>query len=75
MNVYRKPNHTDQCLAYDSHHPQSAKFSVVDRHHPQSAKFSVVDRLLKRVEGIVTDKNKKEEEICQYVVLQLWPVQ
>ena len=49
--VYRKPTHTDRYLAYDSHHPQSAKFSVVDS-------------LLKRAESIVTDKSKKEEEIC-----------
>ena len=27
--VYRKPTHTDQYLAYDSHHPQSVKRDVV----------------------------------------------
>ncbi|XP_041483471.1 uncharacterized protein LOC121430261 [Lytechinus variegatus] len=27
--VYRKPTHTDQYLAYDSHHPQSVKRGVV----------------------------------------------
>ena len=48
--VYRKPTQTDRYLAYDSHHPQSAKFSVVDS-------------LLKRAENIVTDKSK-EGEIC-----------
>ena len=29
-NIYRKPTHTDRYLAYNSHHPQTAKFSVVD---------------------------------------------
>ena len=28
-SVYRKPTHTDQYLAYDSHHPQSVKRSIV----------------------------------------------
>ena len=28
-SVYRKPTHTDQYLAYDSHHPQSVKRSTV----------------------------------------------
>ena len=28
-SVYRKPTHTDQCLAYDSHHPQSVKRGIV----------------------------------------------
>ena len=28
-NVYRKPTHTDQYLAYDSHHPQSVKRGIV----------------------------------------------
>ena len=26
--VYRKPTHTDQYLAYDSHHPESVKRGV-----------------------------------------------
>ena len=29
-SVYRKPTHTDQYLAYDSHHPQSVKRSTVN---------------------------------------------
>ena len=28
-SVYRKPTHTDQNLAYDSHHPQSVKRGIV----------------------------------------------
>ncbi|XP_068678522.1 uncharacterized protein [Montipora foliosa] len=28
-SVYRKPTHTDQYLAYDSHHPQSVKGGIV----------------------------------------------
>ena len=28
-SVYRKPTHTDQNLAYDSHHPQSVKRGLV----------------------------------------------
>ena len=28
--VYRKPTHTDQYLAYDSHHPQSVKRGIVE---------------------------------------------
>ena len=28
-SVHRKPTHTDQYLAYDSHHPQSVKRSIV----------------------------------------------
>ena len=27
--VYRRPTHTDQYLAYDSHHPQSVKRGIV----------------------------------------------
>ena len=28
-SVYRKPTHTDQYLAYDSHHPRSVKRGIV----------------------------------------------
>ena len=28
-SVYRKSTHTDQYLAYDSHHPQSVKYGIV----------------------------------------------
>ena len=32
-SVYRKPTHTDQYLAYHSHHPQSVKRGVQMPHH------------------------------------------
>ena len=28
-SIYRKPTHTDQYLAYDSHHPQSVKRGII----------------------------------------------
>ena len=44
--VYRKPTHTDQYLAYDSHQPQSVKRGVVksqyDRAKHLRAKPSVI---------------------------------
>ena len=44
--VYRKPTHTDQYLAYDSHQPQSVKRGVVkslyDRAKHLIAKPSVI---------------------------------
>ena len=44
--VYRKPTHTDQYLAYDSHHPQSVKSGMVkclyDRAKHLTTKPSVI---------------------------------
>ena len=44
--VYRKPTHTDQYLAYDSHQPQSVKRGVVkslyDRAKHLTTKPSVI---------------------------------
>ena len=47
--VYRKPTHTDRYLPYDSHHPRSAKCSVVAS-------------LLKRAEDVITSELEKEAE-------------
>ena len=45
-SVYRKPTHTDQYLAYDSHHPQSVKRGIVkclyDRAKHLTTKPSVI---------------------------------
>ena len=47
-SVYRKPTHTDQYLAYDSHHPQSVKRVIVkclyDRAKRLVPKPSVISR-------------------------------
>ena len=44
--VYRKPTHTDQYLAYDSHYPQSVKRGIVkslyDRAKHRTTKPSVI---------------------------------
>ena len=44
--VYRKPTHTDQYLAYDSHHPQSVKRGIVkclyDRAKHLTSKLSAI---------------------------------
>ena len=44
--VYRKPTHTDQYLAYDSHYPQSVKRCIVkslyDRAKHLTTKPSVI---------------------------------
>ena len=38
-SVYRKPTHTDQYLAYNSHHPQSVKRSTVRCLYKHSKRF------------------------------------
>ena len=38
-SVYRKPIHTDQYLAYDSHHPQSAKRGTVKCLHDRAKRI------------------------------------
>ena len=48
--VYRKPTHSGRYLNYDSHHPPSAKRSVVQA-------------LFKRIDYITKDEEAKEEEI------------
>ncbi|CAH3118720.1 unnamed protein product [Pocillopora meandrina] len=52
-SVYRKPTHTDQYLAYDSHHPQSVKRGIVKR-------------LYERAKHLVTKSSviSEEKNIC-----------
>ena len=52
-SVYRKPTHTDQYLAYDSHHPQSVKRGIVKC-------------LYERAKRLVTKPsvNSEEKNIC-----------
>ena len=38
-SVYRKPTHTDQYLAYDSHHPQSVKRGIVKCLHGRAKRI------------------------------------
>ena len=49
VNVYRKPTHTNQYLNYTSHHPTSAKQSVITT-------------LFDKADNIVSSEKDKEEE-------------
>ena len=56
-SVYRKPTHTDQYLAYDSHHPQSVKRSIVkclyDRSKHLITKPSVISQEKKHLSSVL----------------------
>ena len=56
-SVYRKPTHTDQYLAYDSHHPQSVKRGIVkclyDRSKHLITKPSVVSQEKKHLSSVL----------------------
>ena len=50
-SVYRKPTHTDQYLAYDSHHPQSVKRGIV------KCLYDLAKRLVTKPSVISEEKN------------------
>ena len=56
-SVYRKPTHTDQYLAYDSHHPQSVKRDIVkclyDRSKHLITKPSVISQEKKHLSSVL----------------------
>jgi len=56
-NVYRKPTHTDQYLAYDAHHPQSVKRGIVkclyDRAKGIVTKPSVISKEKKHLSSVL----------------------
>ena len=49
-SVYRKPTHTDQYLAYDSHHPQTIKRGIVKCLHDRAK------RIITKPSGIAQEK-------------------
>ena len=51
-SVYRKPTHTDQYLAYDSHHPQSVKRGIV------KCLYESAKRLVKKPSVISEEKKR-----------------
>ena len=75
-SVYRKPTHTYQYLAYDSHHPQSVKRGIVkclyDRSKHLVTKPSVISQeketpnisscFFKRLSVFVCEKNTENKE-------------
>ena len=56
-SVYRKPTHTDQYLAYDSHHPQSVQRGIVkclyDRAKRLVTKPSVISEEKKHLSSVL----------------------
>ncbi|XP_068699268.1 uncharacterized protein [Montipora foliosa] len=50
-SVYRKPTHTDQYLAYDSHHPQSVKRGIVNCQVPLRARQTSRNKTLCYLQG------------------------
>ena len=56
-SVYRKPTHTDQHLAYDSHHPQSVKRGIVkclyDRAKRLVTKPSIISEEKKHLSSVL----------------------
>ena len=50
-SIYRKPTHTDQYLAYDSHHPQSVKHGII------KCLYERAKRLLTKPSVISEEKN------------------
>ena len=57
ISVYRNPTHTDQYLAYDSHHPQSVKRGIVkclyDRAKHIVTKPSVISKEKKHLSSVL----------------------
>ena len=59
--VYRKPTHTVQYLAYDSHHPQSVKRGIVECLYDRGKHFTTKPSVM-----------PKERNTChQYLVILL----
>ena len=60
-SVYRKPTHTDQYLAYDSHHPQSVKRGIVkclyDRAKRLVNKPSVISEEKKHLSSVLVSNS------------------
>ena len=50
-SIYRKPTHTDQYLAHDSHHPQSVKHGII------KCLYERAKRLLTKPSVISEEKN------------------
>ena len=56
-SIYRKPTHTDQYLAYDSHHPQSVKRGIIKCLHEHAKRLvtkpSVISKEKKHLSSVL----------------------
>ena len=64
-SIYRKPTHTDQYLAYDSHHPQSVKRGIIKCLHERAKRLVT--------KPSVISKEKKHLSWFLMVILFLCP--
>ena len=62
ISVYRKPNHTDQYLHWDSLHPISSKYSVVVTLHyfQQKVTFRFFSLILFILISLISSNNKRD---------------
>jgi len=58
-SVYRKPTHTDQYLAYDSHHPQSVKRGIVKWLYDRAKRIVTKP-------SVISNWGEKASVICSY---------
>jgi len=67
-SVYRKPTHTDQYLALDSHHPQSVKCGIAkclyDRAKHLTTKTSVISEEKKHLSSVLVSNGYPSSLIC-----------
>ncbi|KAL9985751.1 hypothetical protein ACROYT_G008192 [Oculina patagonica] len=69
-SVYRKPTHTDQYLAYDSHHPQSVKRGIVKCLYDRAKHLITKPSVISQDKKHLSSKNDKIRRIMAHVALE-----
>ena len=61
-SVYRKPTHTDQYLAYDSHHPQSVKRGIVKCVYDQAKRLVTKPSVIADIPPLLYRRSQRHEQ-------------